>query len=46
MTGHISINEAASRLGVKPWEVVRRIDAGELRHVVLVDETSLTEEQA
>lgn len=41
----ISIAEAASRLGGKPWDVVRLIDAGALRVAVLVDADSLTEHQ-
>lgn len=40
---NISISEAAARLGRKPWEVVRLIDAGVLNQVVLVDEASVTE---
>ncbi len=43
MSNLISISEAASRTGRKPFEVVRLIDAGLLRHVVLVDETSLAD---
>lgn len=45
MSKLISISEAASRLGRKPWEVVRLVEAGLLRHAVLVDEASLTEYQ-
>lgn len=41
----ISISEAAERLGTKPWEVVRLIEAGLLRQVVLVETDSLTEYQ-
>lgn len=41
----ISISEAASRLDVEPWDVVRLIDAGLLRRVVLVDAASLREHQ-
>lgn len=41
----ISIAEAASRIGVKPWDVVRLLEAGVLRQVVLVDVASLTEFQ-
>lgn len=45
MSEPISISEAAVRLERKPWEVVRLLEAGELRHVVLVDPESLTEYQ-
>lgn len=41
----VSINEAAARLGCKPMEVQRRIDAGLIAHVVLIDVDSLTEHQ-
>lgn len=37
----ISISEAATRLGQKPGDVVRLIDEGEVRSVVLVDADSL-----
>lgn len=43
MTNLISISEAAERIGAKPFDVVRLIDAGLLRHTVLVDESSLAE---
>lgn len=43
MSSHITIADAASRLGRKPFEVVRLIDAGLLRQVVLVDEASVDE---
>lgn len=43
MTNLISISEAAQRLNRKPFDVVRLIDAGLLRHTVLVDEASLAE---
>lgn len=39
----ITINEAAQRLGRKPFDVVRLIDAGLIRQVVLVDASSLDE---
>jgi hypothetical protein len=41
----ISISEAAERLGVKPWEVVRLIEAGQLKRVVLVVADSLNDYQ-
>ena len=43
----ISISEAADRLGpdAKPWDVVRLLDAGLVRQVVLVDADSLEEFQ-
>ena len=40
----ITINEAAERLGAKPFDVIRLIDAGEVATVTLVDADSLTEE--
>lgn len=43
MNNLISISEAAERIGRKPWDVVRLIEAGVLRHSVLVDESSLAE---
>lgn len=46
MSNLISISEAASRTGRKPWEVVRMIEAGLLPHVVLVHESSLAELEA
>lgn len=39
----ITINEAAERLARKPFDVIRLIDAGLIRHVVLVDASSLNE---
>lgn len=39
----ISISDAAARLGCKPWEVIRMIDAGVIRQVVTVDEASIAE---
>lgn len=45
MSDLVSINEAATRLGVTPMEVQRRIDSGDLAHVVLVDVASLTAPQ-
>lgn len=41
----VSIAEAAERLDKKPWEVVRLLDMGHLKQVVLVDEASLAEYQ-
>lgn len=38
---HLSINEAAVRLGVKPWEVCRLIERGELDAVQLVEAESV-----
>lgn len=38
---YVSINEAASVLGVKPWEVVRLIESGHVASVSLVDAASL-----
>lgn len=43
MSNLISISEAAERIGRKPFDVVRLIDAGLLRHAVLVDESSLAD---
>ena len=45
MSELISIAEAAARLGVKPFAVQALIDTGDLRHVVLVDATSVAEQQ-
>lgn len=41
VTGHLPITEAAKRLGVKPWEVVRLIEEHELDEVRMVDAASL-----
>lgn len=41
----ISISEAAKRLGTKPGDIHRLIEAGLVRHVLLVDESSLAEYQ-
>lgn len=38
----LSIHEAAERLGVKPWDVVRLIRSGDLVSVELVDVESLS----
>lgn len=40
----ITINEAAVRLDKSPGEVSRLIDRGVLRHVVLVDASSIEEQ--
>lgn len=40
---YVSINEAAAALGVKPWEVVRLIEAGQIQTVELVDAASLAQ---
>jgi hypothetical protein len=45
MPEQITISEAADRLGTKPYDVVRLIEAGHVAHVVLVDADSLTEYQ-
>lgn len=42
--GYMTINEAAAALGMKPFEVVRLIDAGKVRTVVLVEAASLPKE--
>lgn len=42
--GYITINEAAEALGVKPFEIVRLIDAGQVRTVTLVEAASLPRE--
>lgn len=44
--GFITINQAAEVLGVKPFEVIRLIDAGEVKTVTLVDASSLPKEKA
>lgn len=38
---YVSISEAATRLGVKPWDVVRLIETGRLETTQLVAVTSL-----
>lgn len=38
---YVSINEAADDLGVKPWDVVRLIEAGQVASVQLVEVASL-----
>lgn len=43
MSRNITISDAASRLGRKPWEIVRLVDSGLLRQVVLIDEASIVE---
>jgi len=40
---YIPIQDAAEILGVKPWDVVRLIEAGRVASVELVDADSLTE---
>lgn len=45
MSDLISISEAADRLGTKPWEVIRLVESGRVRQVVLIDATSLAEYQ-
>lgn len=44
--GFITIAEAATTLGVKPFEVVRLIEAGQVRTVTLVEAASLPKETA
>lgn len=39
--GYVSINEAAARLGVKPWDIVRLIEADQINTVTLVEVASL-----
>lgn len=39
--GYLSINEAADELGVKPWEVVRLTESGQVDSVTLVKAASL-----
>lgn len=39
--GYLTIEQAAKRLGLKPWDVVRLINSGELRTVTLIDASSL-----
>lgn len=43
MSKNITISDAANRLGRKPWEIVRLIEAGQLRSSVYVDEASVAE---
>jgi hypothetical protein len=42
---YLSVNDAAAQLGVKPQEVVRLIEHGEVQAVTLVDAASLDELQ-
>lgn len=39
--GYVSINDAAAELGVKPWDVVRLLEAYEVKSVTLVELASL-----
>lgn len=39
--GFITVADAASQLGVTPWEVMRLIKAGELQSLVLIETASL-----
>jgi len=41
VSGHITVSEAAKRLGVKPYEVVRLVQSGDLAGLVLVEIASL-----
>lgn len=41
MTNLITISEAATRLGVTPFDVIRLMDAGQLPRVTLVDESAV-----
>ena len=41
IAGHLTIAEAARDLDVKPWEVVRLIETGELAAVRLVPQDAL-----
>lgn len=41
MADLITIDEAAERLGSKPFDVIRLIDAGQVATVTLVDSASL-----
>lgn len=44
--GYMTINEVAAALGMKPFEVVRLIDAGKVKTITLVEAASLPEEKA
>lgn len=39
--GYMTVAEAAGQLGVKPWDVMRLIQVGEIQSVVLVEVASL-----
>ena len=39
----VTIEEAAARRGMTPWQVVQLIEAGEIRQVVYVDGSSLAD---
>lgn len=43
LTGFLTIQQAADALAVKPFEVVRLIDAGEVRTITLIEAASLPE---
>ena len=40
-TGLLTISQAADRLGVKPWDVMRLIEAGDMPAVTLVPAAAL-----
>lgn len=43
--GYLSVNEAAAQIGVKPQEIVRLVERGEVSGVLLVDAASLRAHQ-
>lgn len=45
VAGFITVNDAANRLGVKPWDVRRMVDDGEVRSLLLVELASLPNTQ-
>lgn len=40
-SGHLTVSEAAERLGVKPWDVMRMVQTGDLKSLVLIEAASL-----
>lgn len=45
MPNLITIDEAAARIGGRPWDIVRLIEAGAVATATLVDADSLREHQ-
>ena len=40
-TDYITVTDAADRLGVKPWDVMRLVETGVVQSLVLIDAASL-----
>jgi excisionase family DNA binding protein len=39
--GYLTVAEAAERLGVKPWDVMRMVQTGDLQSLVLIESASV-----